>query len=48
MPFKSQFPLVDIPDLDLWTFLFERTDRPFPDDKGGHAAYYSPAELSNA
>ncbi|OGE53679.1 hypothetical protein PENARI_c007G01916 [Penicillium arizonense] len=33
MPVSSNYPPVDIPELDLWTFLFERKDRPFPDDK---------------
>ena len=33
MPTESLYPKVDIPNVDLWTFLFERNDRPFPDDK---------------
>ncbi|KAL2857669.1 hypothetical protein BJX68DRAFT_229293 [Aspergillus pseudodeflectus] len=33
MPVSSQYPPVDIPNIDLWTFLFERRDKPFPDDK---------------
>ncbi|KAE8148032.1 hypothetical protein BDV25DRAFT_131569 [Aspergillus avenaceus] len=33
MPVSSQYPLVDIPNVDLWTFLFERKERQFPDDK---------------
>lgn len=33
MPVSSQYPPVDIPNVDLWTFLFERKDRAFPDDK---------------
>ena len=33
MPVSSPYPPVDIPDVDLWSFLFERKDRPFPDDK---------------
>lgn len=33
MPTKSLYPPIDIPNVDLWTFLFERKDRPFPDDK---------------
>ncbi|KAE8380697.1 hypothetical protein BDV26DRAFT_256830 [Aspergillus bertholletiae] len=32
MPVSSQYPPVDIPNVDLWTFLFERKDRNFPDD----------------
>jgi hypothetical protein len=34
MPVESPFPRIDVPDVDLWTFLFERKDRKFPDDKG--------------
>lgn len=34
MPTDSSFPLLDIPDIDIWTFLFERKDKAFPDDKG--------------
>lgn len=37
MPFESQFPSPPIPDVDLWTFLFERKDKDFSDDKGMHA-----------
>ncbi|KAJ5571053.1 hypothetical protein N7535_004713 [Penicillium sp. DV-2018c] len=33
MPVASNYPLANIPPVDLWTFLFERNDRPFPDDK---------------
>ncbi|KAG2412427.1 hypothetical protein HFD88_009984 [Aspergillus terreus] len=32
MPVSSPYPSVDIPNVDLWTFLFERKDKPFPDD----------------
>ncbi|KAF4614402.1 hypothetical protein G7Y89_g15334 [Cudoniella acicularis] len=34
MPTKSAYPELDVPNVDLWTFLFERKDRQFPDDKG--------------
>lgn len=34
MPTKSPFPNIQIPDTDIWSFLFERPDRPYPDDKG--------------
>jgi hypothetical protein len=34
MPVESLFPRLDIPDIDLWEFLFERKDREFPDDTG--------------
>ena len=33
MPTESLYPKIDIPNVDLWTLLFERNDRPFPDDK---------------
>ncbi|KAI9036718.1 acyl--CoA ligase [Aspergillus affinis] len=33
MPVSSHYPPVDIPNVDLWTFLFERKERQFPDDK---------------
>ncbi|KAL4871932.1 hypothetical protein BDV12DRAFT_163387 [Aspergillus spectabilis] len=33
MPVSSQYPSIDIPNVDLWTFLLERKDKPFPDDK---------------
>lgn len=34
MPTKSTFPDVEIPNVDLWTFMFGRKDQPWPDDKG--------------
>ncbi|KAI9923745.1 hypothetical protein ASPWEDRAFT_32322 [Aspergillus wentii DTO 134E9] len=33
MDIKSPFPDVQIPDVDLWTFLFERQDRKYSDHK---------------
>ncbi|PBP19166.1 putative 4-coumarate-CoA ligase [Diplocarpon rosae] len=33
MPTDSKYPLIDIPIVDLWTFLFERKDREYPDNK---------------
>lgn len=33
MPTESSLPYIVIPDSDLWAFLFERNDRPYPDDK---------------
>jgi len=33
MPVDSSYPKLDIPDVDLWEFLFEREKREFPDDK---------------
>lgn len=34
MPTESTYPRIDIPNLDIWAFLFERKDIPYPDDKG--------------
>ena len=34
MTVKSTYPAIDIPELDLWTFFFERKDRAYPDTKG--------------
>lgn len=33
MPTKSPFPDIEIPNTDLWGFIFERRDRDFSDDK---------------
>ncbi|KAK4496087.1 hypothetical protein PRZ48_012066 [Zasmidium cellare] len=33
MPTSSSFPDVEIPDVDLWTFLFERSNKGFADDQ---------------
>ncbi|RYP39928.1 hypothetical protein DL768_010684 [Monosporascus sp. mg162] len=33
MVIKSQHPDLVIPEVDLWTYQFEREDRPFPDNK---------------
>ncbi|KAI9796146.1 MAG: hypothetical protein M1833_006484 [Piccolia ochrophora] len=33
MPSESTYPHIDIPNLDIWTFLFERKDREYPGDK---------------
>ncbi|WEW60033.1 hypothetical protein PRK78_005516 [Emydomyces testavorans] len=33
MPTKSSYPPIDIPDVDIWTLLFNRSGREFPDDK---------------
>ena len=33
MPTESLYPKFDIPDVDLWGFLFERNDRSYPEDK---------------
>lgn len=32
MPSKSLLPDIEIPDKDIWGFLFERESKPFPDD----------------
>jgi 4-coumarate--CoA ligase len=34
MPIESTYPRVEIPEVDIWTLLFERKDKAFPDDKG--------------
>lgn len=34
MPIESSYPPLDIPNVDLWRFLFERQDREYPDKKG--------------
>jgi hypothetical protein len=44
MPTESTYPRLDIPDVDLWTFLFERKDRAYPDDKGTNC---TPLPLEN-
>lgn len=33
MPVSSQFPDVHLPELDIFSFLFKRTDRKYPDDQ---------------
>ncbi|KAF2108962.1 4-coumarate-CoA ligase-like protein [Lophiotrema nucula] len=39
MPSESKYPSLPIPDVDLWAFLFERKDKPYPDDK---VIYFDP------
>jgi len=34
MPAESTYPKFEIPKDDLWTFMFERKDLPYPEDKG--------------
>ena len=34
MPAESKYPPIDIPNVGLWDFLFERKERDFSDDKG--------------
>ena len=34
MPTESSYPKIAIPEVDIWTFLFEGKDRKYPDDKG--------------
>lgn len=34
MPTESTYSPIEIPPIDIWSLLFERKDRPFPDDKG--------------
>ncbi|KAI9756496.1 MAG: hypothetical protein M4579_003835 [Chaenotheca gracillima] len=33
MPFESTYPRIDVPNVDIWSLLFERKDREYPDDK---------------
>ncbi|KAI2050096.1 hypothetical protein LOZ43_004989 [Ophidiomyces ophidiicola] len=33
MPIKSSFPPLEIPDVDIWTLLFNRKDKKYPGDK---------------
>ncbi|KAI4180172.1 MAG: hypothetical protein L6R41_007412 [Letrouitia leprolyta] len=39
MPTESTYSPIEIPPIDIWSLLFERKDRPFPDDK---AIYVDP------
>lgn len=39
MPTESLYPKIDIPNTDLWGFLFERNDRPYPDNKSTTQLY---------
>lgn len=34
MPVQSTLPQIDIPNVGIWDFLFERKDLDFPADKG--------------
>jgi 4-coumarate--CoA ligase len=34
MPVESTLPRFDVPQVDIWTFLFDRKDREYPGDKG--------------
>lgn len=34
MPIESHHPPISTPPVDVWTFLFERIDRDYPDDHG--------------
>ncbi|KAI5821260.1 hypothetical protein BZA77DRAFT_340682 [Pyronema omphalodes] len=33
MPVQSKYPPIEVPTVDLWKLMFERKDRPFPDDQ---------------
>lgn len=33
MPTPSPYPSIDVPNIDIWAFLFERKEKPYPDDK---------------
>lgn len=39
MPTGSKYPALDIPNVDIWDFVFSRTDREYPEDKGDHRIY---------
>ncbi len=39
--YASPFPDIEVPEVDLWTFLFERKSRPFTDSKG--LSFYPPS-----
>ncbi|KIW98547.1 uncharacterized protein Z519_00208 [Cladophialophora bantiana CBS 173.52] len=43
MPIKSDFPDIDLQVTDIWSFLFNRKDREFPDD---HVIFQSADSLS--
>jgi len=34
MPIESTHPPITVPPVDVYTFLFDRSDREFPDDHG--------------
>lgn len=34
MPIKSNFPDIDLQVIDIFSFLFNRKDREFPDNQG--------------
>lgn len=34
MPSESNYPPFEVPKTDLWTFMLERKDKDFSDDKG--------------
>jgi hypothetical protein len=44
MPTESSYPRLDVPNIDLWAFLFERKDREFPDDKSMPIVFFSESE----
>lgn len=37
MPVQSTYASFELPNVDLWKYLFDRTDRKFPDDKSASA-----------
>jgi hypothetical protein len=40
MPIESSYPKFEVPKVDIWSFLFDKKDRPYPDDKGWLLAIY--------
>jgi hypothetical protein len=43
MPVKSQSPGLSLPETDVFSFFFSRTDRLYPDNQGGNHWYDSNA-----
>ena len=41
MPVSSTYPSLNIPETDLYSFLFNRNDRPYSDDTGKLPSPYS-------
>jgi len=38
MPISSPYPTFEVPKQDIWGLMFERKDKPYPDDKGNNLA----------
>ncbi|KAF3916651.1 S-dihydroxybenzoyltransferase [Dactylellina cionopaga] len=48
MPVGSIYPDVDIPNVDIYSFMFDRTDMPFPEDRVMHVDAKTGRELTFA